>query len=262
MTPVGRKACNEPSGNVLVIYSLMDWPLKSTVIDHLHCFKNHSAGRVFYLNLPIAPPPRWIRRLKWDVVVYHTSFLSTRWLPELFDRNCKAAAPLRDLGPMSVALPQDDFIYADLLSEFISKFRVENVLSVIPETEVAAVYPSVDRAGTKFGQVLTGYLSDDTLSRIGRILDESNVRQIDIGYRAWEGAPWLGRHGMLKREISEVVMAAAPRLGLVADCSTRAEDTFFGDDWFRFLARCRFVLGVEGGASIVDRDGQIGRAHV
>jgi hypothetical protein len=257
MTLIESKACNEPSGNVLVIYSLMDWPLKSTVKDHLRCFKHHSAGRVFYLNLPLASPPRWIRSLKWDVVVYHTSFLSTRWIPELFDRNCKAAAPLRDLAPVSVALPQDEFIYADRLTEFISEFRVENVLSVIPVTEVATVFPGVDRSRTSFGQVLTGYLSEETLSRVGQILDESTVRQIDIGYRAWEGAPWLGRHGMLKREISEAVTAAAPRLGLVADCSTRGEDTFFGDDWFRFLARCRFVLGVEGGASIVDRDGQL-----
>jgi hypothetical protein len=34
-------------------------------------------------------------------------------------------------------------------------------------------------------------------------------------------------------------------------------DTLLGDDWYRFLLRCRFTIGVEGGASILDRDGRI-----
>jgi hypothetical protein len=34
-------------------------------------------------------------------------------------------------------------------------------------------------------------------------------------------------------------------------------DTLLGDDWFRFLLRCRFTIGVEGGASILDRHGRI-----
>jgi hypothetical protein len=47
------------------------------------------------------------------------------------------------------------------------------------------------------------------------------------------------------------------RLGLRADISTDARDVFLGDDWYRFLARCRCVVGVEGGASIADRDGAL-----
>jgi hypothetical protein len=41
------------------------------------------------------------------------------------------------------------------------------------------------------------------------------------------------------------------------DLSTRAGDTFYGDDWYRFLAACRYTIGIEGGASILDRDGSV-----
>ena len=41
------------------------------------------------------------------------------------------------------------------------------------------------------------------------------------------------------------------------DISTRASDTLSGDDWYRFLASCRYTIGVEGGASIHDADGSV-----
>jgi hypothetical protein len=69
--------------------------------------------------------------------------------------------------------------------------------------------------------------------------------------------PYLGRHAMLKAELADAVGARAGAHGLRVDLSTRAEDTFYGDDWYRFLASCRYTIGVEGGASVLDRDGSV-----
>ena len=46
---------------------------------------------------------------------------------------------------------------------------------------------------------------------------------------------------------------------LRADISTDEKETFCGDDWYRFLLKCKYTIGVEGGASILDRDGSISR---
>ena len=78
-------------------------------------------------------------------------------------------------------------------------------------------------------------------------------RDIDVGYRAWRGAYWLGRHGTLKGTIADAVTDAGA--GLRLDISTRDDDTLNGDDWFRFLTRCRYTIGLEGGASVLDIDG-------
>jgi hypothetical protein len=42
-----------------------------------------------------------------------------------------------------------------------------------------------------------------------------------------------------------------------SDISLRDEDTLIGDDWYRLLLRSRWTIGVEGGASAIDRDGSI-----
>jgi hypothetical protein len=41
------------------------------------------------------------------------------------------------------------------------------------------------------------------------------------------------------------------------DISTRPSDTLAGDGWYRFLASCKYTIGVEGGASIHDRGGAL-----
>jgi hypothetical protein len=62
---------------------------------------------------------------------------------------------------------------------------------------------------------------------------------------------------MLKTEIADVVRARAVERGLNVEISTSAGSTLLGDDWYRWLASCRYTIGVEGGASVLDRDGSI-----
>ena len=129
------------------------------------------------------------------------------------------------------------------------------MFSVAPESEWPKIYESVDRDRVRFSRVLTGYLGEDTVERIDRIVAAAPERPIDVGYRAWPGAPWLGRHGMLKRRIGEEFERSSPTHGLSTDISMRDEDVLNGDDWFRFLASCKYTIGVEGGATVLDRDG-------
>ena len=156
-----------------------------------------------------------------------------------------------------VAMPQDEFLRSKLVCDFIDDFDIDVVCSVASESEWPKIYPSVDRERVRFHRVLTGYLDDRTLGRIERIVDSTPDRDLDIGYRAWRGAPWLGRHGTLKGTIADVVNERGPSRGLRLDVSTRDDDTLLGDDWFRFLARCRYTVGIEGGASVLDFDGAI-----
>ena len=81
-------------------------------------------------------------------------------------------------------------------------------------------------------------------------------RSIDIGYRAWRAEPWLGRHGFLKTQLAEQFTKKAQNRRLSPDISTREGDTFTGDEWYKFLLRCKYTIGVEGGASLLDWDGK------
>ena len=134
---------------------------------------------------------------------------------------------------------------------------MEHVFSVAPASEWPKIYDGLDRERVGLSRVLTGYLDEQTLARTQRILGEGRERTIDIGYRTVPGKPYLGRHAILKAQIAEVIRERAEERGLRVDISTRAEDTFYGDDWYRFLASCRYTIGIEGGASILDRDGSV-----
>ena len=244
---------------ILVVYYSRECPMRTAVFDHLYSFRRHSGRPCYYLNLAERRPGRHLSHLGFDFVVFHTTFLSQRWDLAHFQRVMDKARPIRDLSGVKIALPQDEFLHTDVLSEFLLDFNVSHVFSVMPESEWPRIYPRIDRARVKFFRVLTGYLEDQTLARIERLAVSTPRRDIDIGYRAWRAAPWLGRHGMLKANLAEVFQQQAQQAGLRIDISTRDEDVLLGDKWYQFLLRCKYTLGVEGGASILDRDGTIRR---
>jgi hypothetical protein len=246
------------TGNLLVVYGQTQFPQRVSVADHLYSFRRYSRGRAFYLNLAAREVPRWLPRVPFDLVVWHTSFLSLRWAPDVFALARQRAEPLKAIRAPSVALPQDEFIHIDVVCDFLEEFNVRAVCSVAPEREWPKIYRSLDRDRIRFATVLTGYLDEKTVKRIDRLVARAPAdRPIDIGYRAWHNAPWLGRHGRLKTAIAEAFAKAAPRHGLRTDISTRNEDAIVGDDWYRFLTSCKYTIGAEGGASVLDRDGSI-----
>ena len=245
-------------GNVLIVYALQAWPVRGTIRDHLGSFARHSAARWHYVNLSVRRPPRWLLSADFDLVVFHTSFLShLRWDPATGERLLERAAPLRDLAATKAALPQDEFLRSDTINAFVNDFGVDVVLSVADASQWPLIYDTVDRDRVRFSTVLTGYLLDESVARAEAIAAQTPAQDVDVGYRAFHAPAWLGRQGQLKTAIADVVGGAARARGLAVDVSTRAEDTLYGDDWLRFQARSRYTLGVEGGASVLDRDGSV-----
>jgi hypothetical protein len=244
-------------GAVLVVYATLDWPLRAAVDEHLQAFGRYSDRPCLYLNLAVRRPPRWLKRVPIDLVVFHTTFLSKRGTPAYWAKLVERARPLADLDAVRVALPQDEYLPPAPLCDFVRDLDVAHVLSVAPESTWPVIYPTVDRA--RISHALTGYLEPTTVARIERAASEADGRPLDIGYRAKDLPAWLGRHARLKADIGRVFAEAAPRFGLSCDISTRAEDSLGGDAWMQFLLSCRYTIGVEGGASILDHDGSIRR---
>lgn len=241
----------------LNVYYLLQYPLRSTASDYLYSFRRYGRGNQLYLNLAVREVPAWVRRAPIDLVVFQTAIFSTRSDPSLFESIFERAAPLKGVGAVRVGLPQDEYFGLEQLNRFINEFEIDHLFTLPPESEWPKIYREVDRSRVRIERALSGYLADHTRRRIDGIVKRTRERPIDIGYRAWRGAPWLGRHGMLKGELGEVVREAAPRHGLRTDISSDDSAVLLGDDWFRFLASCKYTLGCEAGASMLDWDGSI-----
>lgn len=249
-------------GRVLVAYALLDWPLRKTVEDHLYSLDRYGRGRYHYVNVAIPGLARAYSRARWDAIVWHTSVLAwLRWAPSDQLRGLlRRVRSFQGQSAFSVALPQDEFLRSTQINAFLREAGVNHVFSVSPPSEWPKIYDGLDPERTRISRVLTGYLDPDTLARIDAILARRSPRKIDIGYRAAAAKPYLGRHAMLKTEIGEQIRARAEQRGLTVDISTEPKDTIFGDDWYRFLASCRYTIGMEGGASILDTDGSVREA--
>jgi hypothetical protein len=245
--------------NILILYVSNQYPMRATLWDQLYCFRRYSDHNCFYLNFTVRQVPWYLKHVKFDLIVFGTLFMATRATDEWFSDPRARAQPLKSFDAVKIVFPQDEYLRTDVLADFINEFSVDWVFSLSPQSEWPKIYDSVDTTKVKLSHVLAGYLDDSTVERIERLAHEGAPRDIDLGYRTFRAAPNLGRHGFLRQQIAEVFQAEAPKHNLQTDISTRKEDTLWADAWYKFLLRCKYTISVEGGASVLDRDGSIQR---
>jgi len=245
--------------NILIVHCYHgEYPIRTTSRDWLLSFERYSGHRCFYLNLAFSGIPWYVSKIKWDLIIFPHLFTSERWGRINFRSLIKKAQPLKKIDAVKILFNQDEFFYTNVLSDFINEFDIGFVFTCARESEWRKIYPTVDFKKVRFQTILTGYLEEDTIEKI-RVLSGSVPDRIyDVGYRASRALPSWGRHGALKTLVAEKFQnAITPEDQLKINISLRREDTFLGDDWYKFLLQCKYTLGVEGGSSILDADGTL-----
>ncbi len=245
---------------ILVVYANRNCsPLKKTVEESVYSFSAYSSHRFFFVNVAYKIP-KYLLEVNFDLVIFTTSSLAYIQYPLTpIDRNpCYFnMQKLKEIDAIRITIPQDEFLNSAFLCQFIEEFNISTVFSVCSPSLWDQIYPSIDRKKVSFFHVLTGYLSDDISQIVNSLSNEVILRDIDIGYRAWKAEYWVGRHGMLKLQIAEKFLDHCANLPLKLDISTDQNSIFYGMDWYRFMLRCKSMIGVEGGSSILDFHGSI-----
>ena len=156
-----------------------------------------------------------------------------------------------------IALVQDEFMNMDLVVDFIRRFSISHVFSLAAPSEREKIYAGLDFQKVQFHRVLPGYLDESAALAIGEMEKRALPRTIDIGYRTAGTWPSAGRFNQIKGAIAGLITKKAAAAGLAADCKVGQEHFLLGDEWYRFLLNCKYTVSVEGGASILDRDGSL-----
>ncbi len=239
---------------LIVYYNATQAKLRSSSQQYLDAFVRHLPARTIALNLAYGVP-FWLEKIQFDLIVFHETLMTKRALPARFRNIQRLARRLSPLAPVRVAIVQDEFSHTRSLVDFIVDNEVTHVFSAAGPTEWPKIYSGVDFAKVSFHQALTGYL-DPAIAELCANIETDRV--IDIGYRAnFDKRFNLGRFGLLKGLIAEKSLAAGKALGLKMDISTLTKDTIFGLEWYHFLARCKYTIGCESGASLLDETGTI-----
>jgi hypothetical protein len=252
---------------ILVIYKCLGYPLRTTIKEHLYAFRNYGDAHIYYQMLDLGKEtynssesiPEYITKMDFDVIIFHYGFMSSRWGGRAcYENALKQVEPFRNSKAIKAVMAQDEYNNSNTIVEFINDFKIDVVFSVSPESEWPKIYQGVDFNKVKFHLVLTGYLDDKGIDIINGFLNNTR-KTIDIGYRARNLPQWLGRHGYMKTTIADEFNKALKKFELNCSISTDPKDTFIGLGWYKFMVSCKYMIGVEGGATVLDRDGAIAK---
>jgi hypothetical protein len=237
---------------VLVLYHRPIAPLfrdASTVLEHAASFRRHSRFGVVELNTHAGFPPA-LRGLSFDAVILHYSLFATYKLDVRFRDY------LRTTDAYKVAFFQDEYIGCQRRFAFLDEHAVDCVYTCLDPDQFEAVYGRHTSVPT-IRPTLTGYVSDDLKRAAQRFGKPDAQRTVDVGYRGRPLPPYLGRGGQEKERIGRRFHELARPTGLRLDIKGAEADRLYSDAWYRFIANCRSLLGVESGASAFDLEGEI-----
>lgn len=243
---------------ILVLYTLPSKELpRKTTIDHLYGFKRYADHVDFHYCNFIHKMPFYLSLVKYDGIILHYTLLSYKWTELSRKQIIKGLNSLREHQAIKIAFPQDEFIYSNFICTLFQKCKIDSVFTCAYPVDYQKLYPK-EKTGLKYYfTTLTGYVDELTVSHINRLSTLPQQRHIDVGYRARKLPYWLGKFGQIKGEIADVLLNHNSLSDLKMDISTDPKDVFYGDEWIKFLLRCRTMIGCLGGSSMHDPDGKI-----
>lgn len=242
------------SMNILLIYYSWEKKNRSTIDESIRAFENYSDHKLFYLNYAFGVPS-FLKNRKFDLIIYHYSIFALKMQEKRSLLDDTGFAILASLKGCKIAMPQDEYIYNDLICRFYRKQGIETVYTCFFETDYQKAYPESLSGLKNYFTVFPGYVDERALDNIKEFVLPIQDRHIDLGYRARKNPYWLGSLGVLKWKVTEVFGKYSGMIRM--DVSNDPSKVFLGDEWYNFLASCRCVLGVESGSSLMDFYGDL-----
>lgn len=243
--------------NILVLHALGKPSLASRLLfEHVFSIREFFPEHCYIFHDANIPPPDSIKNARYDAILLDVTFLAFRWRSKsVFGRILKEYAFVGNSDAVKIAFPQDEYDCHLVLDDWMCKWHVDVVFSVLSEAW-DLIYPRYSKIGRiEFGY--TGYIDERLISKEVKSFLE---RSIDIGYRANNLPANYGRIGQQKRIVGEEVARLSVGAGLAVDIKVGGGSMLAGEAWLSFLNNCKFTLGANSGSSLLDPVGDIRNA--
>ncbi len=223
----------------------------STIMEHVNAFEQYSHFKVWKVNVELGFP-QGLRELQFRALVLHYSLFGI-WPYMLNEKFLKYIEQSR---AHKIAFFQDEYRFCQARFAFINRYKIDCIYTLLEPAYFDKVYHKYTTV-QKLVYTLPGYVSDDLIAFAQKMTKPENGREIDVGYRARPLPFYMGKGAQEKHEIAIGFLQRANSLGLKTDIESDEERRIYGKGWYKFLANCRAVLGVEAGVSIFDLEGKV-----
>lgn len=242
---------------ILVLYCLDPQRSRLAFLRGLTFFlKEHAPEHNYVYHNARYDSPTAIAKTDFDAIILDVTFLALRWNTESeFARILKDYAFVKASRAVKIALPQDEYDCNEILDNWLTDWQIDTLFSVI-SSHHEILYPKYHR----IGQIELGYTGYVPEQLIDTVTPAFGDRPIDIGYRAQKLPAYFGRLGLNKWQIGEKIAAISAKYGLKTDIVIGPHGTLYGQEWYNFIANCKFTLGANSGSSLLDPRGEIQRA--
>ena len=242
--------CSNIENIKLLFLADIDHPA-NVVQDHIKSIVHGSSCDVTVVNTRGMAKPEFDDIEEFDVVLIHYSiyllaetYISREWQNEI-----------AKFSGLKAVIHEDEYQFVNAFKHKFKELGVKVVFSCLdsPST-MQAVYDGNLLSETYFFSCLPGYVADNFFELEIVPLAE---REFDIIYRGRELPSYLGLLGQEKRIIGEQVLSVADDFDLKVNISSAENERIYGEDWPKFLSSGKAMLGVEGGATIFDFEGNL-----
>ncbi len=246
----------------MVVYHRPDYKLAcrpftdaATVREHIHSFAAHSRFPVWEVNTDLGFPSGLIQAHPRAIFLHYSLFSPLGYLiPPAMSEWLKSAEAFK------VAFFQDEFHYCRQRFEFVNEVGIDLIYTHVHPEDIPEVWGRyAPRATAKFNY--PGYVEREMTDAARRFSRRDVERDVDIGYRGRPLHPYMGSGSVDKALIGDRFKELAAGTRLRVDIDTSESGRIYGDDWYRFLGRCRAMLGVESGTSYLDLEDEVLRDY-
>lgn len=236
---------------ILLLYHHPLWQSAPTIMEHINAFEQYSHFKVYKVNVELGFPKR-LQELQFRIIVLHYSLFGI-WPYMLNEKFLKY---IEQSQAYKISFFQDEYRFCPARFAFINRYKIDCIYTLLEPAYFDKVYQKYTTV-KKLLYTLPGYVSGNLIALAQMMAKPDKDRGIDIGYRGRRLSFYMGKGGQEKHGIAVSFLQRANGLNLEIDVESDEQRRIYGKGWYKFLANCRAVLGVEAGVSIFDLEDKV-----
>ncbi len=237
---------------IILFYSHPYTTNAPTILEHVYSFERYSKQNIISINTEFGFPKKLLD-YSFSIIILHYSLFGN--FP--FRLKSKFIRYIKESNrSYKIAFFQDEHQFCSQRFSLINDLNINCIYSLLDPEYYSDIYFKNTNVEMIY-HTLTGYVDRQLIEKVKKYSKPIKTRTIDVGYRARRLPFYMGKGAQEKFEIANLFINKAKNLDLKLDINADNNNRIYGDDWYKFIANCHSMIGVEAGVSIFDVENKV-----